>query len=62
MKDEGYKIESIYIGGGTPSTLTEEDLEKVLRKVNENIDMTYLKEFTFEAGREDSLTEKNWSL
>ena len=62
LKDEGYKIESIYIGGGTPSTLTEEDLEKVLRKVNENIDMAYLKEFTFEAGREDSLTEKKLEL
>lgn len=62
LKDEGYKIGSIYIGGGTPSTLTEEDLEKVLRKVNENIDMTYLKEFTFEAGREDSLTEKKLEL
>ncbi|MEE0138582.1 coproporphyrinogen III oxidase [Fusobacterium ulcerans] len=62
LKDEGYKTESIYIGGGTPSTLTEEDLEKVLRKVNENIDMTYLKEFTFEAGREDSLTEKKLEL
>lgn len=62
LKDEGYKIESIYIGGGTPSTLTEEDLEQVLRKVNENIDMTYLKEFTFEAGREDSLTEKKLEL
>ena len=62
LKDEGYKIESIYIGGGTPRTLTEEDLEKVLRKVNENIDMTYLKEFTFEAGREDSLTEKKLEL
>lgn len=62
LKDEGYKIESIYIGGGTPSTLTEEDLEKVLRKVNENIDMTYLKEFTFEVGREDSLTEKKLEL
>lgn len=62
LKDEGYKIESIYIGGGTPSTLTEEDLEKVLRKINENIDMTYLKEFTFEAGREDSLTEKKLEL
>ncbi|MHD0316227.1 coproporphyrinogen III oxidase [Fusobacterium sp. THCT1E2] len=62
LMDEGYKIESIYIGGGTPSTLTEEDLEQVLRKVNENIDMTYLKEFTFEAGREDSLTEKKLEL
>ncbi|RHG38719.1 coproporphyrinogen III oxidase [Fusobacterium varium] len=62
LKDEGYKIESIYIGGGTPSTLTEDDLEKVLKKINENIDMSYLKEFTFEAGREDSLTEKKLEL
>ena len=39
LKDEGYKIESIYIGGGTPSTLTEEDLEKVFRNFNrENFD------------------------
>ena len=62
LEDEGYKIESIYIGGGTPSTLTEDDLEKVLKKINENIDMSYLKEFTFEAGREDSLTEKKLEL
>ena len=62
LKDEGYKIESIYIGGGTPSTLTEDDLEKVLKKINENIDMSYLTEFTFEAGREDSLTEKKLEL
>ena len=62
LKDEGYKIESIYIGGGTPSTLPEDDLEKVLKKINENIDMSYLKEFTFEAGREDSLTEKKLEL
>lgn len=62
LKDEGYKIESIYIGGGTPSTLTEDDLEKVLKKINENIDMSCLKEFTFEAGREDSLTEKKLEL
>lgn len=57
-----YKIESIYIGGGTPSTLTESDLEKVLKKINENIDMLHLKEFTFEAGREDSLTQKKLEL
>ncbi|WP_462427423.1 coproporphyrinogen III oxidase [Fusobacterium varium] len=62
LKDEGYKIESIYIGGGTPSTLTESDLEKVLKKINENIDMLHLKEFTFEAGREDSLTQKKLEL
>lgn len=58
LKEQGYKIESLYIGGGTPTTLTEEDLERVLKQVNDHIDMTYVKEFTLEAGREDSLTEK----
>ena len=35
--------------------MTEIDLERVLRKLLENIDMSDVKEFTFEAGREDSL-------
>ncbi|PID66662.1 MAG: coproporphyrinogen dehydrogenase HemZ, partial [Fusobacteriales bacterium] len=55
LKDYPKKISSIYFGGGTPSTLTEEDLEKVLKYLREKIDFTYIKEFTFEAGREDSL-------
>lgn len=55
LKTYNKKISSIYFGGGTPSTLTEEDLEKVLKTLLENIDMSDVKEFTFEAGREDSL-------
>ncbi|MBP6322350.1 MAG: coproporphyrinogen III oxidase [Fusobacteriaceae bacterium] len=62
IKDKGMKIESIYIGGGTPSTLLEGDLEKILIAVNKNIDMSNLKEFTFEAGREDSITDKKLHL
>ena len=58
LKEQGYKIESLYMGGGTPTTLTEKDLERVLKQVNEHIDMNWIKEFTLEAGREDSLTEK----
>lgn len=57
LKEQGYKIESLYMGGGTPTTLTEKDLEKVLKQINEHIDMSWIKEFTLEAGREDSLTE-----
>ena len=55
LKTYNKKVSSIYFGGGTPSTLTEIDLERVLNKLLENIDMSDVKEFTFEAGREDSL-------
>ena len=55
LKTYNKKVSSIYFGGGTPSTLTETDLERVLKKLLENIDMSDVKEFTFEAGREDSL-------
>lgn len=61
-KDMNFKYESLYIGGGTPSTLTEENLEKVLKAIRENIDLENLKEFTFEAGREDSITRKKLEL
>ena len=62
LKENPNKIESIYIGGGTPSILTEVDMERVLRSVNENIDLTYLKEFTLEAGRVDTLTFKKLDI
>ena len=55
LKTYNKKVSSIYFGGGTPSTLTEIDLERVLKKLLENMDMSAVKEFTFEAGREDSL-------
>ena len=55
LKTYNKKVSSIYFGGGTPSTLTEIDLERVLKKLFKNIDMSAVKEFTFEAGREDSL-------
>ena len=55
LKTYDKKISSIYFGGGTPSTLNEKDLDLVLKTFIENIDMSTVKEFTFEAGREDSL-------
>lgn len=62
LREEDFKISSIYIGGGTPSTLTEQDLEAVLQAVNTHIDMSDVKEFTFEAGREDTLTDKKLEI
>ncbi len=62
LKENGYKIESLYIGGGTPSILTETDLKRVLEAVRAKVDLSYLKEFTFEAGRVDTLTEKKLKI
>lgn len=62
LKNENFKVSSIYIGGGTPSILTEKDLENILNSVVEYIDMSDVKEFTFEAGREDTLTDKKLEI
>jgi len=48
--------ESIYIGGGTPTTLDELQLEGLLKKISECFDLSKLKEFTVEAGRPDTIT------
>lgn len=48
--------ESIYIGGGTPTTLSENELEELLIKIENSYDLSKLKEFTVEAGRADTIT------
>ena len=50
------KLNTIYIGGGTPTSLTPELLERLLVKVCASFDLTWLQEFTVEGGRPDSIT------
>lgn len=52
------KLDTIYIGGGTPTTLEAEELDRLLGKVRASFDFTYVKEFTVEAGRADSITRE----
>lgn len=56
MKAKGWYPESIYVGGGTPTTLGEKDLVDLLTHINHAFDRKYLKEFTVEAGRPDTIT------
>ena len=56
------KINTIYIGGGTPSILTAEEIKKMLETIKESYDLSYLKEFTFEAGRIDTLNEEKLTI
>ena len=51
------KLDTIYIGGGTPSSLSAEELDRLLHKIRTTLDFTYVKEFTVEAGRADSITK-----
>ena len=49
------KLSSIYIGGGTPTTLTDKQLRRLLQKVKQSFPMEHVEEFTVEAGRPDSI-------
>ena len=50
------KLNSVYIGGGTPTTLEPDQLDRLLGAVREKFDFQYNQEFTVEAGRPDSIT------
>lgn len=58
MHKAGLYAESVYIGGGTPTTLTAEQLDRLLYRVRENIDNDKIREITLEAGRPDTVTAK----
>lgn len=51
----GLRLETVYFGGGTPTTLSAEQLNTVLRTVNNSFDMSTCREFTVEAGRPDTI-------
>jgi oxygen-independent coproporphyrinogen-3 oxidase len=54
LKDK--KLCSLYIGGGTPTTLEPDQMERLLGYVEDRLDLSYLKELTVESGRPDSIT------
>ena len=49
-------LDTIYIGGGTPTTLKAPELERLLSYIEARLDLSHLQEFTVEAGRADSIT------
>lgn len=51
----GLRLETVYFGGGTPTTLSAEQLNTVLGTVNKSFDMSTCREFTVEAGRPDTI-------
>ena len=55
---QGKILDTVYIGGGTPTTLQAEELDRLITKLKATFDLSQVTEFTVEAGRADSITKE----
>ena len=58
MATSGKTVRTIYIGGGTPTTLTSAQMEALLTCIRESFDLSRCIEFTVEGGRPDTLDQE----
>lgn len=58
LKETNKEIETLYIGGGTPTTLEANQLDNLIKALFIELDLTKIKEFTVEAGRPDTITRE----
>ncbi len=56
------RIETVYFGGGTPSALSADQIDDILYCLFDNFDLRYIKEFTFEAGRPDTIDKQKLNV
>lgn len=61
-KELKLRLESVYIGGGTPTVLSASQLKKITDCVSANFDLTAIREYTIEAGRPDSITADKFAV
>lgn len=62
IKDLGLRIATVYIGGGTPTILTADQLRALLSKIAELTDVSLLEEYTLESGRPDTITPEKMAV
>ena len=58
LANSGHRVRTIYMGGGTPTTLSEAQMSLLLDTVSASFDLSRLIEFTVEGGRPDTLNEE----
>ncbi len=61
-KDLGLHLETVYVGGGTPTTLSPQQLEELFLAIKKNFEMDTCREFTVEAGRPDTITKEKLTV
>ena len=57
-RELGLRLETVYFGGGTPTTLTASQLALLTETVEKHFDLSTVREYTVEAGRPDTVTEE----
>ena len=55
LRNSGHRVRTLYIGGGTPTTLTEEQLARLMDAIGAAFDLSGCLEYTVEGGRPDTL-------
>ncbi len=55
LETSGHRVRTVYMGGGTPTTLTAQQMEMVLSCIRDSFDLSHCLEFTVEGGRPDTL-------
>lgn len=55
-KQNKLKLETVYIGGGTPTAISADELAEIMKTVKENFPINDIHEYTVEAGRPDTVT------
>ncbi len=58
VRDIGTKIDTVYFGGGTPTSISAEDIRRIMESVAQNFNLDSIREYSFEAGRPDTITEE----
>ena len=62
LADAGLRVRTVYFGGGTPTTLTAPQLDRLMGEIAEHIDLSACTEYTVEAGRPDTITAEKLAV
>lgn len=58
IRETDTPVDTIYFGGGTPTSLSAQDIKTIMECVQKNFDLSKIREYSFEAGRPDTITEE----
>ena len=58
VRETGLRIKSFYMGGGTPTTLSARQMDRLLTHLNRSFDLSGCVEYCIEAGRPDTITRE----
>ena len=62
LADAGLRVRTVYFGGGTPTTLSAPQLDRLMGELAEHIDLSACTEYTVEAGRPDTITAEKLAV